>query len=91
MSESVANLEEKFGPVVSVTDWGRWWQTGHEVHIEVDVPEGTKPKELRVDIQPMSIHVGYLDQTYFRVKVNFCHHFILNYCNSFISGRKLAG
>lgn len=39
----------------STTDWGRWSQTVSDVNIEVDLQQGTKGREVKVDIRPSRI------------------------------------
>ncbi|XP_076067240.1 nudC domain-containing protein 2-like isoform X2 [Oratosquilla oratoria] len=58
MSEFVeTNFDEKSGIVPCKAPWGRWWQTVAELHIEVEVPEGTRAKAISVSVQPTKIKV----------------------------------
>jgi hypothetical protein len=50
-----SNFDEKSGIVAHNTDWGKWYQTVAEVTIEVDLEEGTRGKEVQVDIHPNSL------------------------------------
>ncbi|KAK8719597.1 hypothetical protein OTU49_013925 [Cherax quadricarinatus] len=59
------NFDERSGIVPCTVPWGRWWQTVAEVHIEVDVPEGTKSKLIQVDVKPSHIKVVLLDKVIF--------------------------
>ncbi|PSN42495.1 hypothetical protein C0J52_09796 [Blattella germanica] len=53
--DSLSHFDEKSGVVSFCTDWGRWWQTVHEVHIEVNLPENTRGKEVSVKVTPNEI------------------------------------
>ncbi|XP_071846333.1 nudC domain-containing protein 2-like isoform X2 [Apostichopus japonicus] len=46
------NFDEKSGIVPCITPWGQWYQTMEEVTLEVNVPEGTTSKEIKVDFKP---------------------------------------
>ncbi|XP_066999657.1 nudC domain-containing protein 2 [Anabrus simplex] len=50
--EQLSHFVERSGIVECKTPWGRWWQTVHEVHLEVNLPEGTKAKEVSVNVKP---------------------------------------
>jgi len=54
-------FEEKSGLVVSKTDWGSWAQTIDDVVIEINVPKGTKAKDIRCKITPKSLTVFVKD------------------------------
>ncbi|CAL4121767.1 unnamed protein product [Meganyctiphanes norvegica] len=56
-------FDEKGGFVPCKTPWGRWWQTVSEVHIEVDVPEGTRGKSCNVKLKASYITVTILNET----------------------------
>ncbi|XP_065885500.1 nudC domain-containing protein 2-like [Dysidea avara] len=51
-------FEEKSGVVVCKTDWGSWAQTIDDVMIEVNVPKGTKSREIKCNITPKSLTVS---------------------------------
>jgi len=51
-------FEEKSGVVVCKTDWGSWAQTIDDVVIEINVPKGTKSKEIKCNISPKSLAVS---------------------------------
>lgn len=59
------NFDERSGIVPCSTAWGRWWQTVAEVHVEVNVPEGTKSKLIKVTVKPSHIKVVVLDEIIF--------------------------
>jgi hypothetical protein len=44
----LSHFDEKSGVVACQTPWGRWWQTVHEVHLEVKLPEITKAKQIGI-------------------------------------------
>ncbi|WAQ98832.1 NUDC2-like protein [Mya arenaria] len=46
----MSHFDETSGVIVCGTEWGRWWQTLEEVHVEVDLPEGTKASMLRWEL-----------------------------------------
>lgn len=49
---SVSHFQEKSGTVPCKTPWGRWWQSVQEVAIEVELTEGTRAKDVKVDVKP---------------------------------------
>ena len=61
------HFDEKSGVVLSKTPWGNWAQTIDEVFIEVDVPKGTKGREISCDIKPKSIKFSLKGQEFFKV------------------------
>ncbi|KAJ8297530.1 hypothetical protein KUTeg_024061 [Tegillarca granosa] len=44
-------FDERSGIVPSKTDWGLWWQTVDEIHIEVNVPPGSSSKDISCQIK----------------------------------------
>ncbi|XP_034246953.1 nudC domain-containing protein 2-like [Thrips palmi] len=60
--DQLSHFDEKSGTVRSATPWGSWWQTVHEVHIEVNLPANTRSKNIQVNIQPKSIEVKVLGE-----------------------------
>ena len=62
-------FEEKSGLVVSKTDWGSWAQTIDDVVIEINVPKGTKAKDVRCRITPKSLTVFVRDAEIIKVLV----------------------
>ncbi|NWR57071.1 NUDC2 protein, partial [Bucorvus abyssinicus] len=50
-----APFEERSGVVPCGTPWGRWYQTLEEVFIEVQVPPGTRAKDIRCSLQSRHI------------------------------------
>ncbi|KAK4308201.1 hypothetical protein Pmani_020089 [Petrolisthes manimaculis] len=59
------NFDERSGFVPCQTPWGRWWQTVAEVHVEVDVPPGTRAKFIQVSVKPSHIRAVVLDKVIF--------------------------
>lgn len=47
----MSNFDEKSGLVYSNTPWGQWAQTIEEVFVEVNVPEGTRSRDVKCDIK----------------------------------------
>ncbi|OXB51493.1 hypothetical protein ASZ78_006983 [Callipepla squamata] len=58
-----APFEERSGVVPCGTPWGRWYQTLEEVFIEVQVPPGTRAKDVRCSLQSrrVALSVGGRD------------------------------
>ncbi|KAL1110240.1 hypothetical protein AAG570_008317 [Ranatra chinensis] len=52
---SLSHFDEKSGVVNCQTPWGRWWQNVQEVHVEIDLPPGTRSKDLKIKIEPTFI------------------------------------
>ena len=46
----MAHFDEKSGLVPCDTSWGTWAQTIDEVFLEINLEEGTKSKDIKVDI-----------------------------------------
>ena len=46
----MARFDEKSGLVPCDTSWGTWAQTIDEVFLEINLEEGTKSKDIKVDI-----------------------------------------
>ena len=61
------HFDEKSGVVPSKTPWGSWAQTIDEVFIEVNVPKGTKGREIACEIKPKSIKFTLKGQELFKV------------------------
>uniref|UniRef100_A0A023FEN7 Putative nuclear distribution protein nudc n=1 Tax=Amblyomma cajennense TaxID=34607 RepID=A0A023FEN7_AMBCJ len=49
---ALSHFDERSGAVSCLTPWGRWWQTVGEVFVEVEVPKGTRGKDVRIQITP---------------------------------------
>lgn len=64
---AVSHFDEKSGIVPCNTEWGRWWQTVDELHIEVKLSANTKSKDVKVDITNSSITCQILGKTLFSV------------------------
>jgi len=60
-------FDEKSGIVPCNTEWGRWWQTVEELHIEVMLPANTKAKDVGVHITNSSVTCRILGKTLFSV------------------------
>uniref|UniRef100_A0A1B6EC06 CS domain-containing protein n=1 Tax=Clastoptera arizonana TaxID=38151 RepID=A0A1B6EC06_9HEMI len=48
---SISHFDEKSGIIPCTTPWGSWWQTVHEIHIEINLPKNTRSKDVKIDIQ----------------------------------------
>ena len=67
MQKMADHFDEKSGVVPSKTPWGNWAQTIDEVFIEVNVPKGTKGREITCVIKPKSIKFTLRGQELFQV------------------------
>jgi hypothetical protein len=65
--DNLSHFDEKSGVVSFGTEWGRWWQNVHEVHIEVNIPKNTKAKEVSVKVCPSEINCIVCNKTVFKV------------------------
>lgn len=61
------HFDERSGVVKSRTPWGTWAQTIEEVFIEVDVPQGTRGKDVKCDIKAKSISCAVQGKEIFKV------------------------
>jgi len=52
---AVSHFDEKSGIIPCNTEWGRWWQTVDELHIEITLPVNTKSKDVKVNVTNSSI------------------------------------
>lgn len=59
----MSHFDETSGHISCSTEWGRWWQTMEEVYVEVDVPMGTKSKQVKCVIKPKSLTVAVNGKT----------------------------
>uniref|UniRef100_A0A8B9IUJ7 NudC domain containing 2 n=1 Tax=Amazona collaria TaxID=241587 RepID=A0A8B9IUJ7_9PSIT len=57
-----APFEERSGVVPCGTPWGRWYQTLEEVFIEVQVPPGTRAKDICCNLQSQHIALSVRGQ-----------------------------
>ena len=63
----VSHFDEKSGIIFASTTWGRWYQTVAEVIIEVDVENGTRGKDVKIDIKPSRISCVVHNKEIFKV------------------------
>ncbi|XP_071480447.1 nudC domain-containing protein 2-like isoform X1 [Diadema antillarum] len=54
----MSNFDEKSGVVPCLTPWGLWYQTVDEVVVEINVPEGTRSKEVKANFGITSLSVS---------------------------------
>lgn len=78
-------FDERSGIVPCNTDWGRWWQTVDEVHIEVKLSNRIKSKDTKVIITNQSITVKILEKILFSVSIDTtftinCFLYIIKVC-----------
>ena len=62
-----SHFEEKSGVIAASTPWGRWYQTGSEVVIEIEVEKGTRGKEVAIGIKPSHISCSVRQKKIFKV------------------------
>jgi len=58
-------FDEKSGIIPCNTEWGRWWQTVDELHIEVTLPVNTKSKDVEVRVTNSNVTCRVLGKTVF--------------------------
>lgn len=68
---AVSFFDEKSGIVPCNTEWGRWWQTVDELHIEVRLPINTKSKDVKVIVTNSNITCQIFGKTLFSVSFFF--------------------
>lgn len=84
------HFDERSGVVPSKTPWGSWAQTIDEVFIEVNVPKGTRGREIACEIKPKRIKCALKGQDFFKVKTvsftsgNLCSSEILWFIYRFV-------
>ena len=64
---SVSHFDEKSGIVPFTTEWGRWWQTMDEVHVELTNLDNIKSRDVSVKITPTSIECTIRGKTVLQV------------------------
>ena len=67
INNKMANFEEKSGLVPCSTPWGSWSQTIDEVFIEVNVREGTRSKDIKVNVTPSKLSLSVSGELLFEV------------------------
>ena len=53
----MSHFDERSGVEYCRTEWGQWGQTIEEVYVEVDLPEGTRARDIKCDMKSRSIAV----------------------------------
>lgn len=66
---AVSYFDEKSGIIPCNTEWGRWWQTVDELHIEVTLSVNTKSKDVKVNVTNSSITCQIFGKTLFSVSL----------------------
>ncbi|XP_065332323.1 nudC domain-containing protein 2-like [Cloeon dipterum] len=64
---SFYDMKGGFAPVK--TEFGRWWQTVYEIHLEVDLPPNTRGKECVVNITTTELSVQVRGETKLKGKL----------------------
>lgn len=64
-----APFEERSGVVPCGTPWGRWYQTLEEVFIEVQVPPGTRAKDVSCSLQSRRVALSVCGREVLQVAV----------------------
>lgn len=53
------------------TEWGKWWQQAEEVHIKVNLANGTKSKQIKIDsTDNLNISISVAGNIIFSVSFN---------------------
>ena len=65
----MSNFDEKSGLVYCKTPWGQWAQTIEEVFVEVNVPEGTRSRDVKCAIKAQSIRLLVHDKELIKVLI----------------------
>ncbi|XP_075234440.1 nudC domain-containing protein 2-like [Lycorma delicatula] len=65
---SLSHFDEKSGVILCHTSWGSWWQTVHDVHIEVLLQSNIKSKDIKVKISPNFLECSVLNNTVIKGK-----------------------
>lgn len=83
----MAHFDEKSGVVQCPTPWGCWYQTMDEVVVEINVPEGTKSKEVKAKFggNSLTCSVHNVD-----IKGELCNRVITDECLWSLEDRKLV-
>lgn len=68
--EELSHFDEKSGVIPCSTPWGKWWQTVAEVHIEVNLPQQTRAKNVKVVGKPNFIECVVHGNTIFKVNIS---------------------
>ncbi len=68
---SLSHFAEKSGVIYSTTEWGRWCQSAQEVTLEVDLEDGTRAKEIQVEIKPKFLKCVVRGKELLKVCVDF--------------------
>lgn len=66
---SLSHFDEKSGVITFKTSWGCWWQTVFEVHIIVNLPDNTKPRNVKVIINANDMECKVHDSILFKVEL----------------------
>lgn len=66
---TMSHFDEKTKLVTSPTEWGSWYQTIDEVVIEIDIPYGTRAKQVSCHLTATDIKVVVKDQVLIEVRL----------------------
>lgn len=64
----MADFDERSGVIPCTTPWGLWYQTIDEVFVEIQVPPGTKGKDVKCDVHPRKLKVVVGGKTVIEVR-----------------------
>ena len=69
------NFDEKSGEIRSYTKWGSWHQTMDTVYVLVDVPRGTRGRDVRCEISANVLKLTVQGQEFISVShsCKICH------------------
>lgn len=66
---SLSHFDEKSGIVPHQTEWGQWWQTIEEIHIEINKFKNLKSKDVNTIFSPTNIKCIIQNETVIEVKL----------------------
>lgn len=69
----MSHFDERSGMVYSSANWGQWGQTIEEVYVEINVPEGTSPKNIHCNFKPKSLLVTVNGNEIIKVQYMYLH------------------
>lgn len=71
---ALSHFAEKSGVVACHTPWGRWWQSVHEVHVEVNLPPQVAPKDVNVHVKTRDFECLLQNEVLFKVNYVLLYH-----------------
>lgn len=66
---SLSHFDEKSGIIPCQTPWGSWWQTVHDVHIEILLQPTIKSKDIKITISPNFLQCSIFNKDIIKVSI----------------------